>query len=223
MDPFGLSATGLVVWGIVAHLVADWPLQNEWMATNKTKRARKITKPFRLRWGRTRRVEIEGELVWPGTWVAYVLWRHPAAYVHAGIHGLFLAPVFGWPAAVIAAVYLVIDTRAPLALWARFYRQTMPAGRVAVEAWAADPENRPYDMDFDNVAIKTRFRVPASSMVADYTEQRIRDLQDELGRLKRDMTRWTTPVYDMGTEVRLWTDQVAHIAVIAIAALVVTL
>lgn len=212
MNPFGLDATGLVVWGIVAHLIADWPLQNEWMATNKAKRAREVTQSVRLRlpWTRRRQVRIEGELVWPGTWIAYLLWRHPAAYVHAGIHGLFLAPVFGWPAAVIAAVHLVIDTRAPLALWARFYRQTMPAGRVAVEAWAADPENRPYDMD-------------ASSMVADYTEQRIRDLQDELGRLKRDMTRWTTPVYDMGTEVRLWTDQVAHIAVIAIAALVVTL
>ena len=30
------TATDLMVWGLVAHLVADWLLQNEWMAFNKT-------------------------------------------------------------------------------------------------------------------------------------------------------------------------------------------
>lgn len=29
------SATDLLTWGIVAHLVADWLLQNEWQAMNK--------------------------------------------------------------------------------------------------------------------------------------------------------------------------------------------
>jgi hypothetical protein len=29
--------TDLLVWGVVAHIVADWFLQNEWMAVNKTK------------------------------------------------------------------------------------------------------------------------------------------------------------------------------------------
>ncbi|MFN2199624.1 MAG: DUF3307 domain-containing protein [Caldilineaceae bacterium] len=28
--------TDILVWAIVLHLVADWPLQNEWMACNKT-------------------------------------------------------------------------------------------------------------------------------------------------------------------------------------------
>jgi len=28
-------ATELLVWAIVAHLVADWMFQNDWMATNK--------------------------------------------------------------------------------------------------------------------------------------------------------------------------------------------
>ena len=28
-------ATTYLVWGIVAHLVADWLLQNDWMAVNK--------------------------------------------------------------------------------------------------------------------------------------------------------------------------------------------
>lgn len=31
-----VDATGLLLWGIVAHLVADWLLQNDWMARNKS-------------------------------------------------------------------------------------------------------------------------------------------------------------------------------------------
>jgi hypothetical protein len=31
-----MNSTDLLVWGVVAHLVADWLLQNEWQATNKT-------------------------------------------------------------------------------------------------------------------------------------------------------------------------------------------
>ena len=30
-----MSSTDLVVWGVVAHTVADWLLQNDWMAVNK--------------------------------------------------------------------------------------------------------------------------------------------------------------------------------------------
>jgi hypothetical protein len=29
------EATGLLVWGIVVHLIADWLLQTDWMATYK--------------------------------------------------------------------------------------------------------------------------------------------------------------------------------------------
>ena len=29
-------AAELVVWSVVAHLVADWPLQSDWMAKNKS-------------------------------------------------------------------------------------------------------------------------------------------------------------------------------------------
>lgn len=35
MNPFDLSASDLMIWGLVAHLVADWPLQNDWMAKHK--------------------------------------------------------------------------------------------------------------------------------------------------------------------------------------------
>ncbi|MCB0063981.1 MAG: DUF3307 domain-containing protein [Caldilineaceae bacterium] len=29
------ESAGVLLWGIIAHLVADWPLQTEWMAVNK--------------------------------------------------------------------------------------------------------------------------------------------------------------------------------------------
>jgi hypothetical protein len=31
-----MEATDLLIWGFVAHLLADWVLQNNWMATYKT-------------------------------------------------------------------------------------------------------------------------------------------------------------------------------------------
>lgn len=119
-----MSGADLLVWGIVAHLVADWPLQNDWMARNKANL------------------------------------RHPAGYVHAGIHGVLLALVFGWVAVPLAVAHLLIDTRKPVVWWSRLVRQTQP-----------DP---------------SRF-----------------------------------PIVDIGTEVRFWTDQVFHIACIALAALLV--
>lgn len=88
------EATTLLVWGAVAHLVADWLLQNEWMAVNK------------------------GSL------------RHPAAYVHAGIHGALLALIFGWVAVPLAVGHLLIDTRKPVEWWSRLIRQTQPRGIV---------------------------------------------------------------------------------------------
>lgn len=32
-----MNSTDLLVWGTVAHIVADWLLQNDWMAVNKPK------------------------------------------------------------------------------------------------------------------------------------------------------------------------------------------
>jgi hypothetical protein len=142
MNPFDLTASDLLIWGIVAHLIADWPLQNDWMARNKASL------------------------------------RHPAGYVHAGIHGVLLAFVFGWVAAPLAAVHMLIDTRVPVVWWSRLVQQTQPEGRrVSV---LTEHDRRPPDWD-----LRPR------------------------------------PLYDIGTEVRFWTDQVFHIACIAVAALMV--
>lgn len=109
MNPFGLDTTGLMVWGLVAHLVADWLLQNDWMARNKASL------------------------------------RHPAAWVHAGIHTAFLAFIFGaLPGWVLGMAHLLIDTRKPVEWWSRLIRQTQPTGILvpnhADYARAATPE-----------------------------------------------------------------------------------
>lgn len=50
--------------------------------------------------------------------------RHPAGYVHAGLHGLALAVIFPALAALALAVaHLLIDTRRPLLWWGRVCTQ----------------------------------------------------------------------------------------------------
>jgi len=51
--------------------------------------------------------------------------KHPAAYVHAGLHlaGLLLVFPFNW-ALTIAIWHLYVDTRIPLKWWRRVYKQT---------------------------------------------------------------------------------------------------
>ena len=139
MNPRNLSASDILVWGIVLHLIADWPLQNDWLSRNKVR----------------------------------IL--HPAGYIHASIHGACLAVVFGWAAVPLAVAHLLIDFRKPVQWWSRFVRQTQPANRVYYQKFV--------------------------------TWQDVEEI----------------PVYDIGLEVRIWTDQVFHIACVAAAALLVTL
>jgi hypothetical protein len=79
-----------LLWGLVAHLISDWLLQNQWMADNKTNLL------------------------------------HPAAWVHAGIHGTAFSLVFQgiYPALVLAVAHLVLDQRQLLAWWRKAIRQT---------------------------------------------------------------------------------------------------
>lgn len=140
MNPWDLSASELLIWGIVFHLIADWPLQNDWMARNKMY--------LRVSW---------------------------AGYVHAGIHGVLLALIFGWAAFPLAVLHLLIDTRKPVVWWSKKIKQTQPRGTSA----ASFDDNAEFIM---------------------------------IG-----------PLYDIGTEVRFWTDQVFHIVCVAAMALLVTL
>ena len=91
------EATALLVWSVVVHLIADWLLQNEWMALYKM------------------------DL------------RHPAAWVHSGIHLLGMLLVFAWPAALlIGLTHLLIDTRKPLLWWMRVIKQIPPGNRLPI-------------------------------------------------------------------------------------------
>ena len=58
--------------------------------------------------------------------------RHPAAWLHSGLHYAGLLLIFPiWMAALVALSHLLIDTRIPLVWWRRFYRQTQE-GEVAL-------------------------------------------------------------------------------------------
>lgn len=75
--------------GLVAHLIADWLLQNDWMAKYKSSLL------------------------------------HPASWVHATIHTLFLSLALGWRAGLILGlIHLLVDTRVPLRWWQQLFRQT---------------------------------------------------------------------------------------------------
>lgn len=137
MNPRNLSASELMIWGMVLHLIADWPLQNDWMAKHKQSL------------------------------------KHPAGYVHAGIHTALLSIIFGWAAIPLGVVHLLIDTRKPLEWWSKLIRQTQPENRYFFQR--SDTSRHTYEV----------------------------------------------MVYDIGTEVRFWTDQVFHITCVAIAALLI--
>lgn len=146
-----MEATDLMVWGFVIHLIVDWLGQNEWQALNKMKR-----RTASSRW-------------WD---------RHPAGFVHAGLHGWFQLLVFPWWGALfIAITHFLIDTRVPVAWWSKEIGQSQPDGLIV-------PVEEPGMHDPNKVFKKT-----------------------------------TAPLYDMGTEVRIWADQVWHIGVIAVLAL----
>lgn len=127
-----MNATDLLVWGIVIHLVVDWLGQNEWIAVNKAKRRTRVRverlieyksridgslEPLRV-------VDEKPPVETPGPW-----WdRHPAAYIHAGMHGAAQLLVFPWWAALaIGVTHLLIDTRVPVAWWSKLIRQTQPS------------------------------------------------------------------------------------------------
>lgn len=156
-----MTATDLLLWGMVVHLVIDWLGQNEWMAVNKAKR-------------REHRRRLRGRVD-----QTYTRWwdRHPAAYVHAGMHGAAQLLVFPWWAALaIGVTHLLIDTRVPVAWWSKLIGQTQPVDGI--------------------VDVRPRWDRPQLASGRAY--------------------------FDIGADVRIWADQVWHIAVIALLALAAT-
>ncbi|MEZ4680331.1 MAG: DUF3307 domain-containing protein [Caldilineaceae bacterium] len=63
--------------------------------------------------------------------------RHPASWVHSGIHSAGLCLVFAWPVALLIGItHLLIDTRKPLLWWMRVVKQMPLHDRSpTVEIW----------------------------------------------------------------------------------------
>jgi hypothetical protein len=97
--PFDLPTsiqTMALIWGMTAHMVGDWMLQTDWMATNKMNL------------------------------------RHPAGWVHSGIHLALMLLIFPLPAALfVACTHLLIDTRVPVRWWMTNIKR-IPSGSPAM-------------------------------------------------------------------------------------------
>ncbi len=95
------EASQYLIWAIIAHLVADWLLQNDWMACRKSNL------------------------------------KDPAGWVHGAIHFVCLLPVFPASIAIsVAVLHIFIDTRLPLRLWQKAFRQTMEGPyAISVAIW----------------------------------------------------------------------------------------
>jgi hypothetical protein len=79
-----------VVYGWLAHWVADWFFQNDWMARNK---------------------------VDP---------KHPAGWIHAGIHTVVQIPLLGLRRALtVGIIHWIIDLRTALMKWKQVFRQSI--------------------------------------------------------------------------------------------------
>lgn len=51
--------------------------------------------------------------------------KHPAAWIHTGIHVVLLTIVLGWKGALILGVlHLIIDTRLPFRWWRNTFKMT---------------------------------------------------------------------------------------------------
>ncbi|MEX0331596.1 MAG: DUF3307 domain-containing protein [Puniceicoccaceae bacterium] len=72
-------------------------------------------------------MHIIGDWILQNDWMANnkLSLKHPAAWIHAGIHAVLLGLVLGWPAGLIIGVFhMLIDTRVPFRWWQRTFRMT---------------------------------------------------------------------------------------------------
>lgn len=97
------NATLLFIWAVLAHLIADWILQTDWMVQHKTSL------------------------------------RHPAAWVHGGIHVLALYFVLPWGLALlIGLMHILIDTRKPVIWWKYLVGKTVVGPQTLIVEIAVD-------------------------------------------------------------------------------------
>ncbi|HEY3756050.1 MAG TPA: DUF3307 domain-containing protein [Opitutaceae bacterium] len=63
--------------------------------------------------------------------------RHPAAWIHGGIHGVLLGLIFGWLGGLVLGLsHVLIDTRIPGRWWGRLIGQTQTGEMsVHVDIW----------------------------------------------------------------------------------------
>jgi hypothetical protein len=64
--------------------------------------------------------------------------RHPAAYVHSGLHALGMLLIFPWWLAIgVGITHLLIDTRKPVTWWIETIKQMPPSTPIytQVEIW----------------------------------------------------------------------------------------
>lgn len=58
--------------------------------------------------------------------------KHPAAWVHVGIHMVLLFVILGWQGALVLGIaHMIIDTRIPFRWWTRNFKMTVE-GPLAV-------------------------------------------------------------------------------------------
>lgn len=83
-------------------------------------------------WGTV--AHLVGDWLLQNHWIAahkHDVW-HGAAWVHGGIHGMLLLPLFPlWHACFLMILHMTIDTRVPLDRWRRVFRQTTE-GEIAL-------------------------------------------------------------------------------------------
>lgn len=199
VNPLQLDCTELLVWGLAAHVIADWLFQSDWMAAHKAQRggwprrhppATDYDSPTEVLATRMQARTDELRPVKTPPW-----WnRHPAAYVHAGAHLLAFVPLLGLASLPLAVVHLVIDTRAPVEWWARLVGQTRPIRA----AWLFR-----HGYEGDHVAL----RGEATATLRDHPD-------GEAGSRESQGV-----VVDLGLLVRMAVDQAFHVATIMVAAL----
>lgn len=108
-----MTVAEALMFGTLAHIVADLFFQDHYMASNK---ARLFYRNEGLWREYSPGTETEGKFV-PAI-------PHFAGWFHAAFHAWFAAYVFSIPVALfLAFIHLLVDTRIPLNIWRNFMNQ----------------------------------------------------------------------------------------------------